>query len=212
MAAGRLQNGRFWGDGLVATGLALAVVFAGLVAGSPALATRIETVLEPFTGGPASVLLSITDEDETLSERELLVMVHVLDGGAIRGVFLDLSDPSLLAGIEVTGDHVTDVQKGGVINLGGGSNLHGGGSPCPCDLGVEIGMPGRSRDFIQWTSFTLSSSEPIDISLFFEQNVGVRLSPASSKLGGVLPIPEPSTALLLGLGLLALSRARARRR
>lgn len=203
-----LRNPRCWGGSPIGTGLFLAALLAGLIATPPARASTIETILEPFTGGPASVLVSITDEDNGLNDGELLVQAHVLDGGAIRGVFLDLMDTSALSGIQARGSHVTGFETGDVINLGGGSNLQGGGSPCPCDLAVEIGTPGRSGDFLQTTALILSSSRgPIDISLFFEQNVGVRLSPESSKLGGVFPVPEPSTAMLVGLGLSGLGLA-----
>lgn len=192
-------------------GLALGLVVTGLLAPTPAAALTIESLLEPFTGGPASVLLSVSDDAIGLERGELLIRVQVLEGGPIRGVFLDVADPSLLRQLRVRGDDVTDVERGGVINLGRGSNLHGGGTPCPCDLGIEIGEPGRNRGSVHSTSFVISSRHgPLDISQFFEQAAGVRLSPESSKLAGTLPVPEPSTCWLLGCGLLALAQVRRR--
>ena len=97
---------------------------------------------------------------------------------------------------------------------GGGSNLQGGGSPCPCDLGIEIGSPGLGHgDDYQSVTFTLShASLDLDVSLFQGQSFGVRATSVgdvdgsregSSKLIGV--VPEPSTALLALLGLSGLA-------
>jgi hypothetical protein len=106
-----------------------------------------------------------------------------------------------------------------VINLGGGSNLNGGGSPCFCDIGIEIGSPGIGKDDIQSVTFTLShDSESLDISLFEDQDFGVRATSVgdaggsrnrSSKLIGV--VPEPSTAILMLLGLAGLAGVRTPR-
>jgi hypothetical protein len=97
----------------------------------------------------------------------------------------------------------------------GGIDLHGGGSPCPCDLGVKIGRPGRPDALISTTSFVISSAElDLDLSLFAGEGLGVRLAPRSSKLGGsFLLSPEPGSAALLGVGLALLAvRARATQR
>lgn len=115
----------------------------------------------------------------------------------------------------------TQFSAGSVINLGGGNNLSGGGTPCPCDIGVEIGDPGIGMgDDFQTTTFTLSHiTDSLDLSLFDGQDRGARLTSVglpdgsrdgSSKLGGV--VPEPTTGLLLGAGLGGLAFEGRRRR
>lgn len=115
-------------------------------------------------------------------------------------------------------DRSIQLEVDAVIDLGGGNNLNGGGSPCPCDLGVEIDSPGIGSDDFQQVTFTLSHDiEDLTLDLLSDQVVGIRATSVgaegsarngSSKLLGV--VPEPSTALLVGLGLVALS-ARGRR-
>jgi hypothetical protein len=204
--------------------LAIGGVLAGLLVSAPALGGPIQTILEPFTGSDSSVLVTLGNGP---SIGEILVSVQVIQGVAdIRGVFLDLdlADDSFLAGLQVIGQWVTSFDaSGSVIAEGGGNNLRGGGSPCPCDIGVQIGTPGIGRDEIQSTSFILSHPDmPLDLSLFFLQDIGVRLTSVgadefhrggSSKLGGILPVPEPSTLVLVGLGVTSLgARSRLRRR
>jgi hypothetical protein len=202
--------------------LAIGGVLAGLLVSAPALGSPIQTILEPFTGSDSSVLVTLGDGP---SIGEILVSVQVIQGVAdIRGVFLDLADDSFLAGLQVIGQWVTSFDaSGSVIAEGGGNNLRGGGSPCPCDIGVQIGTPGIGRDEIQSTSFILSHPDmPLDLSLLFEQDIGVRLTSVgadefhrggSSKLGGIVPVPEPSTLVLVGLGVVSLgARSRLRRR
>jgi hypothetical protein len=127
-----------------------------------------------------------------------------------------------------TGDDVTSSRflADGVINLGLGSNLRGGGSPCPCDIGVEIGTPGIGKDDFATTTFLLHANAPLSLSDFTDQLVGVRITSVgpdpdsrggSAKLAGTLPntvpVPEPHPALLIALGLGLLGYAsRARRR
>jgi hypothetical protein len=184
----------------------------------PVAAATIETLLTPFTGGPVEARIVL--DDAAGDPGEIQVMVEITQGSAdIRGVFFDL-ELADLSGLSATGDYVTSFAYGDVSNLGRGSNLNGGGSPCPCNFGVEIGTPGTGTDGIQALTFVLLNENPdLDLGMFFEQSVGLRttgtnLDPSEggggAKLSGLLPIPEPSTGLLLGFGLCAMS-LRARR-
>jgi hypothetical protein len=191
--------------------LALLLPFA-----TNAAAAVIQSTASAFTGDPLLVTVTI---DDGADPGNLVITLSVDDDGRIgdlRGFFANVTDESVLSGLSVTGALVTSSQfsADGVINLGGGSNLQGGGSPCPCDLGIEIGSPGLGHgDDYQSVSFTLShASLDLDVSLFQGQSFGVRATSVgdidgsregSSKLIGV--VPEPSTALLALLGLSGLA-------
>ena len=190
------------------------------IASTNAHATSISTILEPFTGDDAEVRVTLNDD---AGDGTIEVTAEVIGGfeADLRGLFLDIADDALLSGLTIDGDDVTSVAlSGSVINLGRGNNLNGGGSPCPCDIGVEFGSPGIGKDDIDYTSFTIShSTESLSLSLFDDQLLGVRLTSVSvldehtsdnregsSKLYGV--VPEPSTAVLVGLGLAVLTAHR----
>lgn len=184
---------------------------------SVASAAIVEASADPFTGDPLSVSITIDDEADP---GNLVITLAVDEGGNtgdLRGFFAHIADESLLGGLSVTGTGITqsEFDANNVINLGGGNNLNGGGSPCRCDLGLEIGTPGMGSDDYQSVTFTLShASESLDVSLFSEQYFGVRATSVgqdgsrggSSKLIGV--IPEPSTGVLMMLGLAGLARRR----
>jgi hypothetical protein len=108
-----------------------------------------------------------------------------------------------LSAINVVGITQAVFGKNNVINLGGGSNLNGSGSPCPCDMGFEIGLPGIGRDALLSASFTLIHSDPLvhlTVDNFAGQFLGARVTSvgppgsvpnSSSKLTGVFgAVPE----------------------
>jgi hypothetical protein len=191
-----------------------------LCVSSAASATTISTVLTPFTGADVEVELTLSDD---VGDGTIRGSLQVVKGaGDLRGLFLGIADSSLLSGLSVIGDEVTDFMTGGVIDLGNGANLNGGGTPCPCDIGIEFGSPGMGRDDIGSTEFSLShDTEALTLALFFEQFVGVRVTSVgddydssredSAKLVGFVPVPEPGTASLVLLGLTALGSIKRRR-
>lgn len=192
---------------------------ATLLSASPAAATGIQATATPFTGDDARVLLTF---DDAAGEPGTIRVTVDVDGdvaiGDLRGVFLNLSDDSLLSGLSVVGPLVSDVDlSGDVIDLGQGSNLRGGGSPCPCDLGVELGSPGAGRDDIQSTFFDIShASIGLALGLFEGQLAGVRVTSVglalegregSAKLATTVPEPGIVPLLLAALGLVGLGAA-----
>ena len=202
----------------------LVLFMAALVASGIATAGTISSTLVEFTGTDASVTVTL---DDMTDPGNIVITLDVNvdpNTGDLRGFFLDISDDLLLSGLSITGSEVTQTQfsANSVINLGGGNNLNGGGSPCPCDIGVEIGLSGiGGGDDFQTTTFTLShTSESLDLSMFLGENVGARLTSVglpggsrggSSKLGGMVPVPEPSTAVMLSTGLVGFAMAQRKR-
>ena len=110
----------------------------------------------------------------------------------IRGVFFNISDDTLLNGLTVTGENVTDSAfiAGSVNDLGQGANVN----PDLFDGGVEIGTPGIGADDFQSTTFTLSNpTADLTLDEFLGQEFGLRFTSVgenrqdSSKLIGTAP-------------------------
>lgn len=194
----------------------LAIAGLLLLSAPIAGASILSSTASSFTGDPLTVAIEIDDEADPGNLQITLSVVGEGDIGDLRGFFAHVTDESLLSGLSVSGDLVRGsvFDANGVINLGRGSNLNGGGSPCPCDLGIEIGKPGIGRgDDFQSVMLTLSHvSEDLTAALFRDQQFGIRVTSVgsidgsregSSKLIGVVPEPTTATLMLLGLGGLA---------
>jgi PEP-CTERM motif len=200
----------------------LAALCAIAVVGSAysARALSIELIATPFTGNDTSVRILLDDTGGNLS-----VTLTVNQGLAdLRGFFINVKDASLFSGVSVLGDDVTDFETGEVINLKYGNNLNGGGTPCPCDLGVTIGTPGIGKDDFSTTKFVIDAKENLTLEDFAGELIGVRVTSVGVendrggsaklvvKIPDPLPVPEPSTALLLALGAAGLGYAGRLRR
>ena len=188
-----------------------------------ATSSVIETTATTANGAPLTVDVTL---DDGVDPGKIVITLDVSGGniGDLRGFFANVTDEGLLDKLSVSGFDVSDsaFEANSVRQVGGGNNLNGSGTPCPCDLGIEFGSPGTGRDDLQSVTFTLShvDGQPIDASLFADQTFGVRATSVgplhgsrdgSSKLIGVIPvIPEPSTAMLMALGLLGLAIPRQR--
>src|SRR5258705_3054203 len=118
--------------------LAVLTAIAVLSSSSAARATSVELIATPFTGSPTAVRIVL---DDSIGGGDINVTVAVTEGlGDLRGVFIDLRDDVLfsLSSIQATGEFVRGIETN-VIDLGHGANLNGGGTPCPCDIGVLLG-------------------------------------------------------------------------
>ena len=163
--------------------LAIVSAIAGLTSAyaTPSLALQTEVIATSFAGDDARVRVLLDD-----AGGDITVTLTVLDGIAdLRGFFLDIGDFSLLDGLDVRGDDVTgfELDNDDVINLKHGVNLNGGGSPCPCDLGIAIGTPGIGKDDIQETTFVLDADVDLVLDNFAGELLGVRLTSVGD-LGG----------------------------
>jgi hypothetical protein len=170
--------------------LLLAALTAAAVLGSfhAARATNVDVIAYPFTGADTSVEIFLDD-----TGGDIAVTLTVNDGVAdLRGFFLNISDFSLFDGLQVKGDDVTgwQAEERGVINLHYGINLNGGGSPCPCDIGVALGTPGTGRDDLSATTFVLDATAPLSIENFVNELAGVRVTSAGSGDGAGLDLND----------------------
>ena len=139
--------------------------------------------ISTITEDPATARITLTE----VGGGDIQVNVEVVDGtiADLRGLFFNISDESLVNGLSVSGDDITNsqFQVDRVSNLGDTVNMNG--TQTDFDGGVEIGTSGIIPDDIQSTTFTLShDSVDLTLDLFENQNFGVRLASGGANRNG----------------------------
>ena len=148
--------------------------------------------------GDLTVQVTVTETADGGLQFDLAVLDGALIGD-LQGLFFDLADDSLVSGLSVVGNEITDDQfrVDSVTNLGQGVNVNGEivNEYGAFDAGVQIGTQGISRDDIQNTSFTLyHDSQDLTLADVSLQDFAVRLTSVgeedgsrdgSLKIGGV---------------------------
>lgn len=184
-----------------AIGLTIA---SSLFASAEAASLTFDTNSQSSWGSP--IISSITLDDQAAGAGKVQFTVQMAKDsptiGDIRGFFFNISDDSLLSGLNIEGSHVTSTAfQAGSISKVGSANLNGDGGRHSFDIGVEIGENGLKggTDDIQTTTFTLShATRSLDLSFFTQQAFGVRLTSVgtgtnregSSKLVATSPMPQ----------------------
>lgn len=145
-------------------------------------------------GRNSGVEIKATEVDGTIVF-EISTLDNTGPRADIQGLFFNLD--SNLAGNELafSGEDVTTSAFDAVRDLGKGANVNGLGS---YDAGVRFGTPGKSRDVIADTVFTLSNATgDLTLDVISHMDFGVRVNGASgipSKFGVTAPAAPDAIA------------------
>jgi hypothetical protein len=187
---------------------------------------------------PAGMTVTV-DQGAGADADKLLFTVDFVPAGGntigdLRGIFFNVADNSLLAGLSLIGSNVALCTDSGGLDSCGSSSNNISGTGQTYEVGVEIGSQGiGSGDDFQTISFTLDhSSENLVLGSFFDLTGDASFAGRIMSLGtpedrdgsaklvgdectvdcGPTQVPEPVTLTLLGSGLFALGLVRRRRR
>jgi hypothetical protein len=168
-------------------------------------------LLEEFTGADTRVEVSMDEDSSGGIDVSLRVITE--DGnlpGDIEGFFFNISDKEILKLLQISGDRVGNsasgfyqdskwIQISSVTKGDEPNDASAEISPREYDFGIGIGPQGWANDPVLATSFKISRSDGVALSLdsFTGQNMGVRMQSVgdnqeeSSKLNGVVNVGPP---------------------
>ena len=132
-------------------------------AANQARAVTMQLTFAQFTGDSAAATIELTDDGGIITG--IVTVQPNPNIGDLRAVFLQVLDPSILSGLDITGPLITatEVDANNVTSVGN-ANVNGGGSPGPFDIGIAFGSPGIGSDDIQTATFFLEHCN-IDLTL-----------------------------------------------
>lgn len=176
-------------------------IYEQTVAIDPSSTNSAAPAISFVIGGDVLTRITVTETGGGDLEVRVDVLSETGSIGDLRGVFFDVSDETLLAGLAATGGKVTATafDADNVDEVGGGVNVRGDvvGTFGKFDGGVEIGSSGIGKDDVRSTSFILShATQDLDIGLLAGQDFAVRLTSVgpeggsreqSRKFGGTAP-------------------------
>lgn len=145
-------------------------------------------------GRNSGVEIKVTEVDGALVF-EIATLGRTGPRADMRGLFFDLDADLAGEGLTFSGDDLTNSGFGAVRNLGQGANVNGLGV---FDAGVRFGAPGKSRDAITDTVFTLSNATgDLTLDVIAQMDFGVRVNGARgipAKFGVTAPAAPDANA------------------
>lgn len=137
--------------------------------------------------GEVNVQVTVTESDGDLVF-DLLVLDDTGSIGDLNALFFDVLDDSLVSGLSVSGDLITDenFDANSVTKVDSYTNMNGEvvKEYGKFDGGVQFGTQGIGEDDIRATSFTLShDTEELSLETIALQDFGVRLTSVGEEDG-----------------------------
>lgn len=160
----------------------------------------IEFVIENTKNG-SDLLIKATEVDGTLVF-DLNILESEKKNAELKGLYFDLNDLDKLVGIQAIGDDITQFESLDIKNFRNGTNINGKNTRKievdndkeGYNFGIDFGTPGKAKDFIESTSFTLANElNNLTLDDIANVNFAAALGSSSSKLHTYAPAAPDAT-------------------